>query len=222
MDSYIRVRILILSDTHDFDYFLQNAEQPFRIGNSPSVDVILHYGDFTEMNGSPEQIERAFKALGSINAELKIAITGNHEASLDKDFFLSQGGDLSEYKKCARIVKDSSSKYGVKLLEEGMYTFTLKSGAKFKLFASPYTPAYGISAFQYEAPLDRFNPSAELNSDSVIQTGTDIVMTHGPPKYVLDCTRENVSAGCEHPSTSDMSCQTETSLLRTYTPRIWH
>jgi hypothetical protein len=33
---------------------------------------------------------------------------------------------------------------------------------------------------------------------SVIPSNVDIVMTHGPPKYVQDLTDDNSSAGCEH------------------------
>jgi hypothetical protein len=62
-------------------------------------------------------------------------------------------------------------------------------------------------AFQpFSSNRDRFNqpnvtPSWAENAGnkmSVIPEGVDIVMTHGPPQYVLDRTADGSSAGCEH------------------------
>jgi Icc-related predicted phosphoesterase len=206
MASKTDVYFLILSDTHDFDFFSQDTTQPLRKGRVPEdIDVVLHCGDFTE-NGSPDQIQRAFEALGSIEAELKLLIAGNHETSLDREFFASQDGEDAEHEHCKELLKFYAHKYGVNFLEEGTYSFTLNSGATFAIYASPYTPEFGISAYQYKSAHDRYNPKGYVlpeaesaaTSTSIIHAGTDIVMTHGPPRYVLDCTTDGVSAGCEH------------------------
>jgi Icc-related predicted phosphoesterase len=198
------VPFLVISDTHDFDFFSKNPNQPLRNEHGPEADVILHCGDFTE-NGSPEQLQRAFMALGAMKAELKLVVAGNHEASLDRDFFLSQGGEASEHEKCRTIAEFSAAKYGVQFLEEGTHSFTLKSGASFTIYTSPYTPKFGDSAFQYESSHDRYNPKEKVlpeaksvaTDTSLLRPGTDIVMTHGPPKYVLDRTNMGDSAGSE-------------------------
>jgi Icc-related predicted phosphoesterase len=190
-----------MADTHTSE----NSSRSLESNQFPEVDVVLHCGDFTE-NGSPCQLEKALTEFGSITAELKLIIAGNHEASLDKDFFLSQGGKTSDHECCKKIVQEHALKYDFKFLEERTHTFTLKSGATFTIYASPYTPKFGVSAFQYESSHDRFNPTEKVLPDaramateaSIILPGTDIIMTHGPLKYVLDRTNRGDSAGCGH------------------------
>ncbi|KAF1838571.1 Metallo-dependent phosphatase [Decorospora gaudefroyi] len=196
------VRFLILSDTHGVDL----------PKNLPGCDVVLHCGDLTE-DGRPESISAALQALGKIEAKLKLVIAGNHEISLDKAYWSSQGGAEADVEWAhALISPDPSSEAsinGVTFLSEGTHTFTLPCDATFSIYASPYTPAYlryGLSAFQYPSNEDRFNPPGVTPSwatntateASTIPNGVDIVMTHGPSKYVLDLTDDDISAGCEH------------------------
>lgn len=207
MASITEVRFLIISDTHDLDFYSEDPNQPFRNGCVPKVDVVLHCGDFTE-NGSPNQLRRAITWLGSIEAELKLLIAGNHEASLDREFFVNQGGDAVEHEKVTNLATRLSQQHGVRFLNEGTYKFILSSGATFTLGASPYTPEVGVSAFQYPTSHDRYNspdhvlpwakstPSSDYSS--IFQPNTDIIMTHGPPKYILDTTEESSSGGCAH------------------------
>lgn len=197
--STIPVRFLILSDTHD-------ADLP---ENLPPCDVVLHCGDMTE-DGSPASISRALSSVGSIKAELKLVIAGNHEISLDKAYYTSEGGSAEDVAAAQALISPSSSSLasqnGITFLNEGTHTFTLTSGTSFTLFASPFTPAYGSSGFQYPSSEDRFNPAPSTpewaknvgTEDSRIPDHVDIVMTHGPAKYILDGTADGRSAGCEH------------------------
>ncbi|CAE7205591.1 hypothetical protein CFE70_008680 [Pyrenophora teres f. teres 0-1] len=192
------VNFLILSDTH-------GAELP---NNLPPCDVMLHCGDLTQ-DGTPESISLALQALGKIKAKLKLVIAGNHEISLDKPYWLSQGGTEADVERAYALISteknSEASKNGVIFLSEGTHTFDLPCGATFRIYASPYTPAYGASAFQYLSGEDRFNPSDMTatwaknvsTQTSVIPDGVDIVMTHGPSKYILDRAGD-MSAGCEH------------------------
>jgi predicted MPP superfamily phosphohydrolase len=175
----------------------------------PQCDVLLYCGDITE-DGSPESIEKALQALGNIKAELKLMIAGNHEISMDKDYYLAEGGLPEDVEKTQKLFSPTSSsvasKSGITFLEEGTYTFTLSSGTSFTIYASPFTPKYGSSAFQYPTVEDRFNPAEYSHSwaqnvgteTSTIPENVDIVMTHGPPKYILDSTSDGRSAGCDH------------------------
>jgi hypothetical protein len=52
------------------------------------------------------------------------------------------------------VTGDVSKECGVTFLEEGTHTFTLDSGTKFTIYALPYTPQYGQSAFQYPTNQD--------------------------------------------------------------------
>lgn len=185
------VRFLIFSDTH-------SAQLPTIL---PVCDVLLHCGDLAE-DGSPKSIAEALQALGKIKAELKLVIAGNHEVSLDRTFYLSEGGGEADVGKAYALISpeadSEASKNGVTFLEEGTHTFTLSSGASFIIFASPYTPTHGVWAFQYPSGEDRFNYAYETplwaqnvgTETSVIPNGVDIVMTHGPPQYVLDATSD--------------------------------
>lgn len=191
------VRFLLLSDTH-------GAELP---SNLPPCDVLLHCGDLTE-DGSPESISFALCSLGKVEAKLKLAIAGNHEISLDKEYWLSQGGEKSDVKRSQALFgpEGEAAQHRVTFLSEGTHAFSLPCGATFKIYASPYTPGSSTSAFQYPSSDDRFNPPDATPSwaknvgteTSIIPEDVDIVMTHGPPKYILDETDDGDSAGCEH------------------------
>ena len=193
------VRFLVLSDTHD-------AELP---GNLPACDVLLHCGDLTE-DGTPDAISKALTSLGRIEAELKLVIAGNHEISLDKEYYLGEGGSAEDAAASLALISSESSsmaiKNGITFLHEGTQTFTLASGASFAIYASPFTPTYGSSAFQYPSNEDRYNPALDTpawaKNVGTEQTRSpahvDIVMTHGPAQYILDETSDGRSAGCEH------------------------
>jgi hypothetical protein len=94
---------------------------------------------------------------------------------------------------------------GVTYLEKGTHTFTLANGAKFTVYASPYQPEFNKWAFSYERTEDRFNTSGRVAGGitSIAQNpvpnfpGVDIMMTHGPPRGILDqC--EQGSMGCDN------------------------
>ncbi|KAH9868501.1 hypothetical protein J1614_007573 [Plenodomus biglobosus] len=193
------VRFLIMSDTH-------GADLPATL---PVCNVLLHCGDITE-DGSPESITKALKDISKIPAELKLVIAGNHEISLDEKYYLGEGGKEADVDAAKSFVSpDKTSlayRSGITFLTEGTHEFTLSSGSSFSIYASPYTPAYGASGFQYSTNEDRYNlptvtPSWAQNvstETSRIPENVDIIMTHGPPKYILDSTEDGRSAGCEH------------------------
>lgn len=188
-----------MSDTH-------GAELPSKI---PTCDVLLHCGDITE-DGSPESIADALEELSKVEAELKLVMPGNHEISLDKEFYLGEGGEEAATDAAKDLVSSDetsmASKCGITFLSEGTHTFTLSSGVTFSVYASPYTPCHGDSGFQYPTNEDRYNPPGTTPSwarntgteISRIPDDVDIVMIHGPPKYILDSTADGQSAGCEH------------------------
>lgn len=98
---------------------------------------------------------------------------------------------------------DLAKKAGVIYLEEGTHSFTLDNGAKLRIYASPYTPEFCDWAFAYRRHQDRFNDTQDvfpghvpIALNPIPRRGeVDIVMTHGPPKGILDeCPQGNV--GC--------------------------
>ena len=206
MDTAIKTRFLILSDTHDVE-LSNNINSAFR-HPLPTADVVLHCGDLTR-NGGLESYTKAIRMLGNINAELKLVIAGNHEVSLDKDFYTQQGGDVDEWEESLKLWRSPfAEEMGVTYLEEGTHHFSLKNGATFTVYASPYTPRNGVSAFQYPTNEDRFNPpqGAAAATVNVANQRTiipefpkiDIVMTHGPPRFILDACGNGNNGGCEY------------------------
>ncbi|KAH6715281.1 ser/Thr protein phosphatase family protein-like protein [Leptodontidium sp. MPI-SDFR-AT-0119] len=182
----VSTRIMVISDTH---------EHSFDGNNLPDVDVLLHTGDLTNF-GELDSLRECVRMMGTVNAKVKLVIAGNHDISLDKTRRVENMTDdeYSKYHEAAvEIMTGSAAKEaGIVYLEEGTYTFNLDNGAKFKVYASPYTPGSGGWAFAYQPLEDRFNDAkqAAQNRTSIaensISAGVDIVMTHGPPHSILD------------------------------------
>lgn len=199
------VRFLVVSDTHDLEL---SDTGPFRRDSLSQVDVLIHCGDLTDF-GTPEALEKAVELLKQVPAELRLLIPGNHDISLDKDYFISQGGSLGDHERATELISSLKAD-GITYLHEGTHEFKLQSGARMRIYASPYTPheySSPTSAFQYATREDRFTlPHLDIpayatragSSESNIPKDVDIVVTHGPPKYILDQTQDGRNIGCEH------------------------
>jgi hypothetical protein len=152
--------------------------------------------------------------LSGTDAELKLVIAGNHDLSLDgyfwKQRWTCEGDDpehIAEHDNAMEIFKGPLAKEaGVTYLEEGLNTFVLKTGAKFTIYTSPYQPEFCGWAFPYERNEDRFNlqhhsaPGVTSIATNPIPDfpSVDIMMTHGPPKGILDqVIFRNEEVGCE-------------------------
>lgn len=176
-NATVNTRFLVLSDTHDLDSMKCCVDMP-------SADVIIHCGDITE-GGGIEQHRQAIKGLASIRGELKLVIAGNHDIDLDPAH--------SQVSEAVHALWASAIDDGICYLREGTYTFKLKNGAMFSVHASPQTPQYGVgSAFQYPTNEDRYNRSSPdharntCTDSSFVPENVDVLMTHGPSKYILD------------------------------------
>ena len=199
-ETRIPTKFLIISDTHNFDFddATQNI-RPFQLP-TPKADVLLHCGDLTQVGGI-SCFKKALKMLASIDAELKLLIPGNHDLQLDKSYweahpdYHSDPTDPDDHRQAVEVMTGPlAAEAGVTYLNEGTHTFNLTNGAKFTIYVSPHTPIFGDWAFAYPQHEDRFgSPSAT----APIPSSVDIVMTHGPPKGILDCC-PNGSVGCPH------------------------
>ena len=207
--STIPAKFLIISDTHNFE-FEDHETNPLPLHlPTPKADVLLHCGDLTQFGGL-SCYKKALKMLGQIPAELKVVIAGNHELDLDKSWWEGHPGwwdgpeESEDYNLAiGAMTGPLAAEAGVTYLTEGTHTFTLESGARFTIYVSPYTPAFEGWAFPYERHEDRYNGLQQVAPDMTsiatkpIPNNVDIVMTHGPPKGVLDwCPQGNV--GCEN------------------------
>jgi predicted phosphodiesterase len=147
--AHVKTRFLILSDTH-------SAEPSQNLGNGnvsfrpplPKADVLLHCGDLT-MIGHLEEYEKTLNMLESVEADLKLVIAGNHDISLDEQYYARKGQYMhrsSGYDKELPAqaknmwMGERAKRAGVTYLEEGTYSFRLKNGANLRvcpLFTKP-------------------------------------------------------------------------------------
>ena len=204
----IPTKFLVISDTHEFNFGdAEKVNGAFR-HPLPKADVLLHCGDLTSTGGVPSY-KKLLKMLGTIDAELKLVIAGNHDLDLDKHYFEThldeENDDSNGHEKALEVMTGPLAKAaGVTYLEEGLHTFTLKSGATFTIYTSPYTPEFCDWGFPYERNEDRFNPSQHVapNVNCITKNpipdfpGVDILMTHGPPEDILDLTFNHANVGC--------------------------
>ncbi|CZR63809.1 uncharacterized protein PAC_13706 [Phialocephala subalpina] len=205
----IATRILIISDTHG----VSALPNPISQSQDQKIDIVLHCGDLSEC-GTLEEYKNTIELLESIPAPLRLVIPGNHDLTLDRNFWKSncteEGKNLHDEAQ-AIWTNDTAKEAGIELLDEGSHEFVLENGAKFRIYASPFTRnSEGVRewAFGYESAEDRFNPKGESISygrpagteRSVLQVDNevDVVMTHGPTKYRLDLSANSDSLGCPH------------------------
>lgn len=179
-------KILVISDTHGSSFSCKE-----------SADVVIHCGDLTE-GSTLQEFQHTIDQLKALDAPLKLVIAGNHDWTLDTPTFrrkLAQDlkpedRDQTAIEKTfgafgqARNLFDApdARQSGVVFLEEGTHSFTVENGAPLKVYASPYTPFktdMDISGFQYD-------PRGEEHDWGTINSDVDIVITHGPPRGIMD------------------------------------
>lgn len=172
---------------------LSPADRPLQ-----RADVAIHCGDLTD-GSKLEEFQTAIQLLKGLNVPLKLAIAGNHDftmdipafekkvaeatPSLDPELVAKEYGAPGEARQLFEEAKDA----GIIFLDEGTHRFTLENGALLTVYASPYTPALGAWGFQYHP---------ERGHKFAIDKGVDVVITHGPPKGIMDYTYGRERAGC--------------------------
>ncbi|ETN43248.1 uncharacterized protein HMPREF1541_02407 [Cyphellophora europaea CBS 101466] len=210
-EAGVKTRVLILSDTHCALPGAAHSREVFR-WPLPKADVLLHAGDLT-MNGKGDQHQRALELIKGCDAELKIVIPGNHDLTLDKPYYHEFGSlhcrgenysdeTLNEFE--AMYTGETAQEAGIVYMVEGVRIFTLRSGARFTVYASAYQPEFCNWAFGYSREQDRFNKTLEdtvtlTNAENPVpDAGVDILITHGPPAHILDKTYSGEDVGCVH------------------------
>ncbi|RCI13207.1 hypothetical protein L249_1171 [Ophiocordyceps polyrhachis-furcata BCC 54312] len=192
-----RTRIVCVSDTH-------NCAASIKL---PPGDVLVHAGDLTNQGSRSEkriicstspllpwpQLSRAVSWLEAADFEAKIVIAGNHDITLDSAFYAEHGHVFHNQRPesptvCRELFTSSPS---LTYLAHESATIRLPSrGVEFSVFGSPYSPRRGgLWAFGYDEDSSPWD---------AIPSGTDIVVTHTPPR--THCDMEDGGgqpAGCE-------------------------
>ncbi|KAK0702913.1 Metallo-dependent phosphatase-like protein [Apiosordaria backusii] len=194
MGNCIKTKFLILSDTHSCGPQKLNVPDVL-------VDVAIHCGDLTQ-GSTLHEFRVSLDLLRQIKATLKLVIAGNHDFTLDAKTFARKVKEARGPFKvppgvvdkiygppgAARSLIDSDSD-NIIFLDEGTHRFNLKNGASLTVYASPFTPSRDLE-----------KGSTYMRSTGhkfAIPEGMDIVITHGPPKGVLDMDRTGKRAGCD-------------------------
>ena len=124
--------------------------------------MVIHSGDCSNprdpYNNEPE-VREFIDWYKELSPKYKIYVAGNHDSSIEKKL----------------VTKKDFEDNGIIYLENDYVTIE-----GIKIFGSPYTPNFGNWSFMRDRnKLDRFWRDA-------IHDDTDIVVTHGPPKGILD------------------------------------
>ncbi|KAJ6782992.1 hypothetical protein PWT90_10897 [Aphanocladium album] len=199
-----RTRIVCISDTHNCTVKL------------PPGDILIHAGDITNQ-GSYSELSKAVKWLERLPYECKIIIAGNHDITLDADFYANHGQEfhnkkLESHESCLELLTSSSS---LTYLQHETVTIKLSSPSgprtEFSVFGSPRAPTFGKWAFYYPP----YTPGSSLQDEPLsnaadtdaqnqvapwdeIPARADIVVTHTPPRgHCDDCGGVDRPDGCE-------------------------
>jgi len=148
-----------------------NEHNELEIPNN--VDMVICAGDAgtcrnPALNEAP--LKDFFNWYKNLPIKYKVYSAGNHDTSIDTGLILR--GDIPE-----EII----------YLEH-----ELKEISGLNVFGSPYTPSFG-HGWGFNVPRNKLKPYWDE-----IPSNTDILITHGPPKGILDFTiTTNESVGCE-------------------------
>lgn len=167
------MRIIAISDTHEQHNWLHKClHDPAFIRE---VDMIICAGD-TANNRSPALNHNPqldfIQWYSELPFKYKIYVPGNHNTSEN------------------RILKSVYEDLGIiRLIHESV---TIEN---INIFGSPYTPTFGVD-WAYNVNRNKLD-----NYWREIPDNTDILVTHGPPKGILDLT------GRDHNNTEQVGCK---------------
>lgn len=135
--------------------------KPFK--ELPSADLLIHSGDALNY-GTMEDLIRFRTQLEAIkhNYELIVFVPGNHDRIFEDSYFIAE-----------QFLKETIP--NLQVLDNRPYMFK-----GYKLYGSPDQPYFCNWAFNVK------NPHGLYDIYSMIPDDTDILITHCPPKGILD------------------------------------
>ncbi|KAF6804602.1 calcineurin-like phosphoesterase [Colletotrichum sojae] len=179
-----RTRFVCVSDTHNTAVKL------------PKGDVLIHAGDLTNQ-GSYSELSRAVQWIEKADFEVKIVIAGNHDITLDPNFYAEHGSRFHNQAPqsspdCIALLTSSPS---ITYLNHASTAVRLSSPSgphtTFSVFGSPYSPRHGLWAFGLDLPHGDGSPWDDIPPDA------DVVVTHTPPRTHCDGSDVRPPSGCE-------------------------
>jgi predicted phosphohydrolase len=150
------IAIVCISDTH-------NAHLDLEI---PEGEILVHAGDATQA-GTLQELQAAIDWLDQFPHRHKVMIGGNHDVLLDRQ---RPGFDSK--------ARESIDWKGITYLENESLALSCTGGRHLQIYGSPSTTRHGNWAFQHPRGYDAWK--------NTVPAGTDILITHGPPRSHLD------------------------------------
>jgi predicted phosphodiesterase len=133
----------------------------------PDGDLLIVAGDFTK-RGTRDEIAAFDRWIGAQPHRHKVVIAGNH------DFGMQDFPDRAGLVTGATYLEDAET------VVEGL-----------RIWGSPWQPRF----FDWAFNLDRGEPIRRMWAK--IPEGIDILVTHGPPRGILDLTDRGEPVGCD-------------------------
>lgn len=146
---------------------ISDTHNKHRQCNIPEGDLLIHAGDISS-RGRIEEIIEFDQWMGTLPHSDKIIIAGNHDFLFERNPLLARSLIRN-----AHYLEDSG--------------IVLKG---FKIWGSPITPWFFNWAF------NRWRGTQIKKHWDKIPDDTDILITHGPPKGILDQTFSKSKVGC--------------------------
>ena len=135
----------------------------------PDGDILLCGGDFTNV-GKLKDVESFNEFIGQFSHEHKVTIAGNHDFCFEK--MRQRSKDLLT--NCTYLHDSEIEIDGI------------------KIYGSPWQPEFFDWAFNLKRGKELEEKWAKIPDD------VDILITHGPPMGILDCTlRDRTHVGCQ-------------------------
>ncbi|KAK8051423.1 metallophosphoesterase domain-containingprotein [Apiospora rasikravindrae] len=154
------IKVVCLSDTHG-DI----------VPNVPPGDLLIHAGDLTR-GGTSLEIQTQINWLKSLPHTHKVVIAGNH----DRYFDIKTRRDVDVATNARLDLKN------IHYLERQSVTLSFKGQRRLNIFGAPdiigSSGSSSTNAFQYDA--------AHHPWHGAVPRETDILVTHGPPRFHLD------------------------------------
>ncbi|KAJ5106673.1 hypothetical protein N7456_003348 [Penicillium angulare] len=185
-----KTRFVCVSDTHDYT----PMEAGFKL---PAGDVLIHAGDLTN-KGSLTELRRTMDWISNADFEIKIIVAGNHDVSLDSEFYAKHGQEfhssyLEDPVTCLETVTNAAPSVIYLQHQAAVINLTRENGPNttFKVFGSPYSQFEGNWAFGYNNGKDASALWDQIPIDS------DIIVTHTPPYSHCDQKPTGRNHGCD-------------------------
>lgn len=152
------IKVTCISDTHNKHDLLDIEE----------TDLLIHAGDFTT-RGRENELTDFIKWFAAQPAKYKIATPGNHDWITEKN---------PDY--CKKRFED----LGCHLLIDEILNIQIKNRT-IKVFGSPWSPHFHSWAWNFPKFKKQYKKKAK-SVYSLIEPGTDIIISHGPPYMIRD------------------------------------